>query len=165
MDNFRHSLNVRTFIIQRLDLYYLKIWFFRIFNLLNHWVLISSLEKILVLRCHSRTVKGLQIFKVVGIQAAWWGSVSILHEELMSAVAEYKTVETGVNQIVKRCQVKGFELCLKAKGTLSSKWLAFRKICLRALWNTDWMGASLAIGKSVKNAITLNWANSEKSLN
>lgn len=167
MGNFRHSLNVRAFIIQRLDLYYLKIWFFRIFHLLNHWASISPLEKILVLRCHHRTVKGMQIFRVMGISAAWWGPISILHEELMSAVAEDKTGETGRSQIVKNlwCQVRGFELFLKAKGNLSSKWLAFRKISLTAPWNTDWVGASLATGKSVKDAITLNWANSEESLN
>lgn len=63
------------------------------------------------------------------------------------------------------CQAKGFELFLKAMGMLNSTWSAFRKTSLIALWNTDWMGASLAAGKSVKDAIILNWANSEESLN
>lgn len=81
-------------------------------------------------------------------------------------VAEDKTRETGRNQILKIlwCQAKGFELFLKEMGMLNSKQFAFRKISLRALWNADWMGASLAAGKSVKDAIALNWAYSEESL-
>ena len=43
--NFRHSLDVKAFRIQRMNLYYLKICIFRIFELLNYWVSINPLEK------------------------------------------------------------------------------------------------------------------------
>ena len=37
MGEFRHGLDVRAFRIQRMNLYYLKIYFFISFKLLNHW--------------------------------------------------------------------------------------------------------------------------------
>lgn len=55
MGEFRHGLDVRAFGIQRMNLYYLKIYFFYKFQITQPLGLSKSIGNMLVLGCQSRT--------------------------------------------------------------------------------------------------------------
>lgn len=77
-------------------------------------------------------------------------------------MVEDRTRKTSRNQMVKNlcCQAKGFELFLKAMGMNARQ----QVICIQMDQSESFVeyrldGASPQTGKSVEDAITLNWAN------